>query len=499
MQTSLRYSQTARLPYGLPWSLMAVLFGIIAVSQPVAVSLALVLGIGLAVLIVINPIAAFSLMLILAPLRTLFETESPLRLPLDIGQIVFVVALLALFIQRVATGQRVLTITRSAVFVPVGLFFVVASLTAFSAFSLSAWLSEWLKWAVILTLIALVLHLRHLSWLVFALVMAGLANALIGLYIFLGGSGALHLLINDRFFRAFGTFGQPNPFGGFMGLLAPLAFGAALGYTARALTTRRLTGHLDIAAACIAAFYYTAFAALGLGVIISWSRGAWLGFAVAMIALLAAVPRRWWHSLVALLVILSVGGLLWFSGRLPTAIVERVNSATAELFTPTEVRGVDITPENYAVVERLAHWQAALSMAQQHPWLGVGMGNYEVAYPQHRLINWVEPLGHAHNYYLNVFAEAGIIGLTIYIVLWLSILWLTWRARRHPDALARFFAVGLVGTWMYLTIHSLTDNLFVNNMFLHIGVMLGILAVLHYQTTSRVRVVHYGPKHHQHG
>ncbi len=48
-------------------------------------------------------------------------------------------------------------------------------------------------------------------------------NALIGLYEFFGGSGALVLLIDNRFSRAFGTFGQPNPFGGFMGLLAPVA------------------------------------------------------------------------------------------------------------------------------------------------------------------------------------------------------------------------------------------------------------------------------------
>src|SRR5690606_34926810 len=124
---------------------------------------------------------------------------------------------------------------------------------------------------------------------------------------------------------------------------------------------------------------------------------------------------------------------LWLAGRLPASVVARVSSATQELFAFDDVRGVDITPENYAVVERLAHWQAALNMARAHPWLGVGFGNYEIAYADFRLMNWKFPLGHAHNYYLNVLAEAGMIGLIAYVFYWAVVVFLTWHARRHPD------------------------------------------------------------------
>jgi hypothetical protein len=61
--------------------------------------------------------------------------------------------------------------------------------------------------------------------------------------------------------------------------------------------------------------------------------------------------------------------------------------------------------------------------------------------------------------------------------------------RRHPDALARLVAVGLLGTWTYLGMHSLTDNLYVNNIFLHLGVMLGMLAVLYNQTWKHTPVM----------
>ena len=41
----------------------------------------------------------------------------------------------------------------------------------------------------------------------------------------------------------------------------------------------------------------------------------------------------------------------------------------------------------------------------------------------------------------------------------------------------RGLTLGLLGTWTHLAIHSFVDKLYVNNLFLHIGVMLGLLAV----------------------
>ena len=158
-----------------------------------------------------------------------------------------------------------------------------------------------------------------------------------------------------------------------------------------------------------------------------------------------------------------------------------------ELF---ETMGVEtITPENYAIVERLSHWQAALNMVRSNPWLGVGPGNFDAVYEQYRLLNWDISLGHAHNYYLNVMAETGIMGLAAYGLILISLLWTTWRTRRHPDVVARCLSIGLLGTWVYLSTHSLTDNLYVNNIFIHIGIMIGLLAVLDRELSGRLRAI----------
>ncbi len=72
--------------------------------------------------------------------------------------------------------------------------------------------------------------------------------------------------------------------------------------------------------------------------------------------------------------------------------------------------------------------------------------------------------------------------------MWLILLYLTWRTRSHPDVQARGIVIGLLGTWIYLSVHSLTDNLYVNNLFLHLGVMLGLIAVLYRQKNTGIEI-----------
>ncbi|MBW4435788.1 MAG: O-antigen ligase family protein [Pleurocapsa minor GSE-CHR-MK-17-07R] len=450
----------------------------------------LVLG-GLALLVCIfaTPLAAAAALLVLAPLRALVLTESAINLPVDIGQLMFALFLGVWLLHRIVLRRTLLNWRHSPVFACVLIFFAAGTLSLFSALSVSAWLIEWLKWLQILIIITLCLDMavaRAWWWLVFALMLAGIANFLVGLYQFLGGSGALHLLIEGRFFRAFGTFGQPNPFGGMMGLLAPLAFGAALGSGIKLIRLLQRTGKVSLTHTLATLFFLACTVMFPAGVLISWSRGSWLGLAAGLAAVVFALPGRFRHSLAILFVLAASALILWTTGLLPASITDRLGSAFTDTFSASDVRGVDITTENYAVVERLAHWQAALLMAESHPFTGVGLGGYEDAYPTYRLINWKFPLGHAHNFYLNVFAETGIIGLVGYLAMWGGILVLTWRARSHPDISARGIVIGLFGAWTYFSVHSLTDNLLVNNLFLHLGFQLGLLAILFRQTHAGI-------------
>lgn len=475
----------------LIWLGIAIAGGILIATQPITTIVGGMALVILTYLATYTPLTVLTVALILSPMGVLLTTEASFQLPLDIGQLLTMAFIGAWIVFRIIHHRPLRDIRWSSVHISLLLFIIATGLTVFTAESLNTWLNEWLKWVLMLTVALLVYNLayhRQWQWIVFGLIIAGVANAIIGIHIFFGGSGALHLLINNRFFRAFGTFGQPNPFGGFMGLLLPIATMMSLGYLLTLWHTWRKSKTLPLNEVMWLAFYGMSAGLLGIGVIISWSRGAWLSMGVSFVVMAIAIPRRWWQSLFLAGCIVILGSIIWSSNRLPATIQDRIQSSTEELFAVNDARAVDVTIENFAVLERLAHWQAATNIARYNPWLGVGFGNYEIVYEDYRLINWDEPLGHAHNYYLNVLAEAGIIGAFCYGVMWILILGFTWRIRKHPDNLSRAVSIGIIGTWVYLATHSLTDNLYVNNLFLHLGVIIGLVAILH-RPISQMRTI----------
>jgi O-antigen ligase len=470
------------------WGALAALAGLLIAVLPPATSALLIGLVLIGLLMLIEPALALVVMLCVAPLKTLIETEGGLTLPfgLDIGQFALIVAV-GVWITRKAADREPLWRGRSVrVYGALLTFLAATALTLPGAVSPGKGLSEWLKWAEILLLAFMTADFAEgrWRWLLFGVLLAASIQALLGIYQFTGGSGAPHLWILDyRFFRAFGTFGQPNPFGALMGLSLPLALGTAWGYLCLAWqqrndpSTRERTRR---AVSLLIAGGYGGMAALILaGLLVSWSRGAWIGFAAALLTLLWLAPSSFKRGALAVAGAGGLFGLLWLAGLAPASITERIAGFTEDFAGFRDMRGVAINDDNFAVVERMAHWQAAIAMAERRPWLGVGFGNYEAAYPDFALINWPLALGHAHNYYLNLLAETGILGLVVYMMMGAVIIRLTYQAlRQAPSPVEQGIALGLMGVWTHLAVHSLFDKLYVNNLFLTVGVLLGLLVIL---------------------
>lgn len=334
-------------------------------------------------------------------------------------------------------------------------------------------LVKWTEGLAIYIVVVAALPPRRARWLAGALLVAGIAQGLLGLYQFWRGIGPAPFAILGRFMRAYGTFRQPNPFGGYMGLVAPLAISLAwdalTGGGWRTSWRERGWLALTLAAAAITV------AAL----IASWSRGAWLGFAAAVAVLVLA---RGWRTtvaamlagLVGFLLLVAVGGV-----QLPgaSAIADRLAGAL-EFVRPVDPRTVEITDENFALVQRLAQWHAAWGMFSDHPWLGVGIGNYAAAYDSYALPHWYEPLGHAHNYYLNLLAETGLIGFSAYLVLGAALFVWGVSVTRRLTGWRQAWAIGVLATMAHLTVHNAFDNLYVQHIIVHLALVVGLLAVM---------------------
>jgi O-antigen ligase len=473
---------------------------------------------------VIEPFVGLGVALFLGPLKAYLSAEVP-QIPAQIGHAFIALALASWIVRRLS--RRDLRIGHSPLLVPLLGFLGVVLLSLWDAIGLADYgIPELTKWVEILLLFIFVSeHLaaeapwvpwdskpdrcssnrkawsgcvsRRLRGLVIVLLGVGLFQAGVGIWQFgLRGEGPEHFaILGGDFFRAYGTFEQPNPYAGYLGLTAALALGVVFEATRSGWTdwyARRLRRgdalpqptRPPIYQSTTLPIYVLSGGAAGAMLVslgASWSRGAWIGFAAAVLAMTSALPRRrgWGILLVGALVIGGVG--LYASGRLPVSLTARLTSFIQDIRFE-DVRGIPINDANYAVIERLAHWQAALSMFRHDLWTGIGFGCYEVAYPIFALINWPIALGHAHNYYLNLAAETGLIGLVGYLFLWGIVFWQTWRVTRRARGLARGLSIGLLGAWTHLSVHHLLDNLYVNNVHLHIGVMLGLLAFLIRQT-----------------
>jgi O-antigen ligase len=463
--------QPSALLLGAAWAGVALAVGAMLVRLPLLSGLAIVAGVVVLGAAAWEPALGIGLALTLGTSRAYLMAARP-ELP-DLGQIVLGLALAGWLARGLA--QRAIVIPRIHLLLPLGIYVSVGLVSLLPAASLEEGLKEIIKWAEVGAIIVIVAgeaRRGRARWVLAAVLIAGLAQALLGLWQFqLRGSGPLDFIILGTHYRAYGTFEQPNPYGGFIGLIWPVAAGLAWASMARAWHSRQIKDWLIASASGLATGLMLA------ALYVSFSRGAWLGAAAATLALVIALPRRWWLGVGLVTIGLGLAWGLASTGLLPASLTDRL-ATVGDFTTVTNVRGIDITSTNFAIVERLAHWQAAEAMARDYPWLGVGIGNYATAYPRYSLLNWPLALGHAHMIYLNVLAETGLLGLAAYVSLWVTVFALTIRTIRRTDGLWRGLAVGLLGAWTHLSAHQIVDNLYVNNIPLTLAALLGLLVVV---------------------
>ena len=239
---------------------------------------------------------------------------------------------------------------------------------------------------------------------------------------FVDGSGTVE-------YRVTSVFSHPNQLAGFLALLVPIGAVVAVHGSRRWL---RAVAMLVVPLALAT-------------VVISYSRGALVGL-LALPLLTIGNPRTW--PLVA-------GAVVAIALTAPGVWRDRIADA-----------GSLETPE---IATRLDIWTAALDAFEQRPLVGWGLDNFDVAYVA------LERSGRgflgsgrfdvpptAHNLYLNVGAEQGLLGLAALVVLGIAFLRMTSLLRRDPDARVRAMGAGLLGSGLVLALHNLFDVTFVD-------------------------------------
>jgi putative inorganic carbon (HCO3(-)) transporter len=116
---------------------------------------------------------------------------------------------------------------------------------------------------------------------------------------------------------------------------------------------------------------------------------------------------------------------------------------------------------------RLELWQSSLTLIRDHPWFGVGPGNFLRAYRTRYVLPsaWQEfNLEHPHNVYLDHWTRLGVLGVLAGIAVQVAF-WRALRRRSKYLALSKRFALakraltlGLAGSMAALLAHGLVDN-----------------------------------------
>ena len=291
-----------------------------------------------------------------------------------------------------------LHIPRYLILAIVGLLCVMI-LSMFDAISISSSLKEISKWIEFLVLILIgsqYIRTRRQIWTIIVLLcLAGITQAFYG-YIQDFFNLGPEAFVRDASLRVYGTFGQPNPYAGYINM--PLSITIALLLLGRDWITRTFAG--------------LATALLLAAELLSKSRGGEIALAaIVLFIVIVGMPRL--RPIASVVAVIGVGVVaIFLTGWVPNYVFLPIQ----KLLGTSQISFTSPSSADYSTAERLAHWIAGVHMFIDHPFLGVGIGNYPDAYPQYYITIFVNSLGHAHNYYINIAAETGFIGLTAFLL-----------------------------------------------------------------------------------
>jgi O-antigen ligase len=212
--------------------------------------------------------------------------------------------------------------------------------------------------------------------------------------------------------RAYSVVQNPNVLGALLVMGALISVSLAL---SRAL---RGAGRVSVATAAA-----VQLAALG----VTFSRGAWLGLVIGLLAMVVLAYRRY------LGVVLAAGVVAWFAA--PRVFIQRL------LFTFTNT----YMERSSAGMGRIFRWDTALSRVAEHPLFGVGLGTFggTAAYMFGYWALWVD------NIYLQMAAEGGLVLLSAFV--WLLLRGGKGLVRGHRvagDAYGKALTAGMFGAFL---------------------------------------------------
>jgi O-antigen ligase len=248
-----------------------------------------------------------------------------------------------------------------------------------------------------------------------------------------------------------GTYVNHNHYAGFLEMALPFA----VVYPVALWRRTRLPGHSPVASALGACGVWALAGLIFAGIVHSFSR---MGFIATLSSLFvmgtlafgarqlnwAASSRKRQIGTVGLVAALALGGFVFLP---PDKLIARF----AQLVSAGEDGG------------RAQLWAETIPLIRAYPVFGCGLGGYETAFMRFKAFEPLVTDDFAHNDYLQLLAELGLVGFAIGATLAFSMVrTAVQKALTSPDPGTRYFAVACAGALAAILMHSLADfNLYI--------------------------------------
>ncbi len=263
---------------------------------------------------------------------------------------------------------------------------LISSLASFARIgSLKVWAMYLVFLGFYFVIINTVKTKEQLYGLMKLLVISGALVALYGIMQYAFGWTTSNAWIDEEMFedstmRVYSTLGNPNVLGEYLLLVLPTAAVYMLKYKWKEISKWA---------------YGAMFLLLALCLVLTQSRGCWIGFFISVFIFATFYEGKWWGLIPIVLCILPF--------IVPQTIVDRIMS----------VGDMEDSSTSY----RVYIWMGTLGM-MKHYWLGgIGMGEeaFSQVYPFFSYNAIIAP--HSHNLFLQLLVEAGVAGLGMFIVM----------------------------------------------------------------------------------
>jgi hypothetical protein len=106
---------------------------------------------------------------------------------------------------------------------------------------------------------------------------------------------------------------------------------------------------------------------------------------------------------------------------------------------------------------RAHFWRGTAQIIRDHPVLGTGLGSFGSVYPRYDTGNGKYRLEQAHNDYLQIFSDAGVVGGALGLFFVAALFWMALKRLHSHDRFRRGVALGALGGCVGALVHSFFD------------------------------------------